>query len=137
MSEVISMAECDFCEREMADGTGCTSHMVSGIPRVPYGMETRDALSHLHQGGVSAIALLRKYRAGCLARPCHDCKAPTGTFHHPGCDVEECPVCGYQTITCGCDIDIDIELKMFGHPPSDTDELERLFRSRLNWGIGR
>ncbi len=34
--------------------------------------------------------------------PCHDCLAVKGQYHVPGCDVEECPVCGGQAITCGC-----------------------------------
>ena len=25
---------------------------------------------------------------------CPDCFAPFGSFHHLGCDIEECPVCG-------------------------------------------
>ena len=34
--------------------------------------------------------------------PCHDCRVVKGEFHVPGCDVEECPVCGGQLITCDC-----------------------------------
>jgi len=33
---------------------------------------------------------------------CHDCNIVNGGFHHPGCDVERCPKCGGQLITCGC-----------------------------------
>lgn len=35
--------------------------------------------------------------------PCPDCAAAKGQFHVPGCDVEECPVCGHQWISCCCD----------------------------------
>lgn len=24
---------------------------------------------------------------------CHDCGASVGNLHHPGCDMERCPVC--------------------------------------------
>src|SRR5262249_14094682 len=34
--------------------------------------------------------------------PCHDCGVAHGGYHHPGCDVEECPRCGRQLISCNC-----------------------------------
>ena len=34
-------------------------------------------------------------------RPCHDCFALKGQYHCEGCDVEECPKCGGQLLTCG------------------------------------
>lgn len=33
---------------------------------------------------------------------CHDCGAKTSQTHKPGCDVERCPCCGRQLISCGC-----------------------------------
>ena len=33
---------------------------------------------------------------------CHDCNVVKGGYHHPGCDVEECPVCHGQAISCDC-----------------------------------
>lgn len=37
--------------------------------------------------------------------PCHDCRVLKGEFHVPGCDVEECPVCGGQLLGCDCDFE--------------------------------
>ena len=34
---------------------------------------------------------------------CHDCSARPGQMHILGCDVERCPDCGHQMISCGCD----------------------------------
>jgi hypothetical protein len=33
---------------------------------------------------------------------CHDCGASEGEFHKPGCDMERCPFCGHQLISCSC-----------------------------------
>ncbi len=55
------------------------------VPRVRYGDET--------------------YDWGADRAPCHDCGVIKGEYHVPRCDVEECPVCGKQAITCGCIVD--------------------------------
>ena len=35
---------------------------------------------------------------------CHDCNIVNRfpNRHHPGCDMERCPVCGGQSISCDC-----------------------------------
>ena len=37
---------------------------------------------------------------------CHDCNIVNGrgNVHHGGCDVERCPACGEQLISCDCKV---------------------------------
>ena len=55
------------------------------IPRIRYGKE---------QGDWNATNI-----------PCHDCGVLESELHVPNCDVEECPVCSGQLITCDCEFD--------------------------------
>jgi len=57
--------------------------------RIPYGRESRD----------------REF----ASLPCHDCEARRGQFHVPGCDMERCPACRGQLISCRCEKNLDIK----------------------------
>jgi hypothetical protein len=76
------MAKCSWCQREMtyAGVISCNRNNYvkfpdgTKLPSVPFNQEGR----------------------------CHDCNVLWKGFHHPGCDVERCPKCGGQLISCGC-----------------------------------
>lgn len=35
-------------------------------------------------------------------KTCHDCGAKEGQIHEYGCDMEDCPFCGGQLLSCDC-----------------------------------
>ena len=53
---------------------------------------------------------------------CHDCGAEEGQSHEFGCDMERCPFCGSQLISCGCcykhilNVETDWDLPFHGLP---------------------
>lgn len=82
------MAVCDCCERDMLETTKCEPFaiLINGTTynRIPYGQMGGDGLAYYPDDR------------------CHDCNVATGGHHHPGCDMERCPRCKGQLISCGC-----------------------------------
>ena len=70
---------------------------------------------------VEDVPYLRRPYEG--RRDCHDCATPTGALHHPGCDMEDCPRCLGQAISCGCRWSGDPERE--GPAPRDEHEAAR------------
>ena len=76
------MAVCNWCNLEMTDPltVDCPENRTveypnsATLPAVPYDGDGR----------------------------CHDCNVASGGYHHPSCDIERCPRCGGQLISCGC-----------------------------------
>lgn len=50
---------------------------------------------------------------------CGDCGVAPGGAHHLGCDMQRCPTCSDQLISCGCPFD---ELPRFDDEDDDWDD---------------
>lgn len=91
-------AKCDICGQEMKEGGGCVPHAFldkdgKAYRCKPHGEDWQD-MPGVDQATKDALK----------QRNCHDCNAAPGQFHHPGCDMERCPKCGGQAISCDCDL---------------------------------
>lgn len=84
------MAVCSWCESEMTRAQTCTvtAFHVDGAP-IP-------------------LAPFRGWRgrSGGDDR-CGSCGVGPGGWHHPGCDLQRCPLCHGQLCSCGCRFDED------------------------------
>jgi hypothetical protein len=86
------MAECDSCKQEMTEKVGCTVEVYDDFKdgeerqRLRYG----DGREGWDEYGIDPLD------------NCHDCGVPVGELHHPGCDVERCPRCEHQALSCEC-----------------------------------
>lgn len=83
------MAVCSWCHGEMTTAVSCSVDALHRNGRrfhmIPFGDEP---------GRTSGDG-------------CSDCGVVRGGWHHPGCDLQQCPACGRQLMSCGCRFDED------------------------------
>jgi len=75
------MSKCADCEQEMPEADSCLLDFIS-ISGTKYARQ--------------------RYHFNEPSGRCHDCGIKHGGVHHFGCDVELCPKCGCQLISCDC-----------------------------------
>lgn len=84
------MAICPFCLTDMLSGRSCTVDALHYDGRrfalPPVGRHPRDVV---------------------VAGRCGDCGVERGGLHHLGCDLQACPRCRGQLLSCGCRFDED------------------------------
>jgi hypothetical protein len=92
------MAVCRACNQEMTDLVTCT---VKTYDDFPDGIE-RQRIRYPDDVLASNYAKQEAPLASDWPANCRDCGTPQSGLHHPGCDVESCPRCQWQCISCDC-----------------------------------
>jgi hypothetical protein len=79
------VGKCGICGNKMEEGTSCI-----------------ESQKILFSDGKEMTPVKVGHGKDWTELTCNDCNAPEDGYHHPGCDMERCPRCRGQLITCDC-----------------------------------
>ena len=91
------MSKCLYCDLEKSDHVSCA---VTHYQAPAY----TDSDDIQHFGATYARVAFGDERRPDPSTHCSGCGVSIGQMHHVGCDMEECPKCGNQAISCSCDL---------------------------------
>ena len=106
-AQAADMTICDVCNQDMAKAVSCAERLIEGWggawSAVRYGDEQRfiDSLIYCDEDCCGRHPEAASPPVA-LPERCGDCGVKQGGWHHLGCDIEECPRCGWQLLSCSC-----------------------------------
>lgn len=106
------MAFCTCCKREMLRTKGCKKIKIDTKLHGKMNPIKVGDPDDLYFGQPDAI--------------CGDCGAYYGHYHHPGCDMEVCPVCKGQLNSCDCTWTIDTSI-----PKKEMEARAQILKERI------
>jgi len=85
------MGKCSHCKNEMQKAKTCTfSHIID---------DKKKSYERIVYGQGQEIDYIEEINENCR---CGDCGIRINGYHHYGCDMETCPKCANQLLSCDC-----------------------------------